>query len=339
MLKEESTILITGCAGFIGSALCKKFLKEGYKVHGIDNISNYYDIKLKKDRLKDISEFVSRYNYDWFFNEISIEDRNSCENLFAKIKPQIVINLAAQAGVRYSISNPSAYFKTNLEGFFNILELCRLNNVKHLVYASSSSIYGSSIDYPFSEDQNANEPLSFYAATKKSNEMMAHSYSNIYKISITGLRFFTVYGPWGRPDMAPMIFAKNIISQKPIPIFNNGQMSRDFTYIEDIVDGTYLCSLKAPSENDKESDGIKEVPHKIFNIGYGNSVNLLEFINLLEDAFKVKAIKKFEPMQIGDVVKTYSNVNKLKDWINFKPKVSIYEGVRDFANWYLDYYS
>ena len=339
MLFKEKLVLITGCAGFIGSALCKRYLKEDYKVIGIDNINSYYDLRLKKDRLRDINAFVTRNNLKWDFHEISIEDKNSCEKLFTKTKPQIVVNLAAQAGVRYSIVNPTAYFKSNMDGFFNILELCRLNNVEHLVYASSSSIYGSSSEYPFSENQHANQPLSFYAATKKSNEMMAHAFSNIYKIPITGLRYFTVYGPWGRPDMAPMIFAKNLISKKPISVFNNGQMSRDFTFIDDIIEGTYLCSLKIPS-SDKSDDGVLEnPPHKVFNIGYGTSVNLLEFINLLEEAFKVKAIKKFERMQIGDVVKTYANVNKLKDWIKFQPKVSIYEGVRDFANWYLDYYS
>ncbi len=338
MVKEENTILITGCAGFIGAALCKRFLKDGYEVFGIDNINDYYDIKLKKDRLKNISKFAISNNCRWFFHEISLENREKCANLFSKIRPRIVVNLAAQAGVRYSIKNPSAYFRTNLEGFFNILDLCRLNNVEHLIYASSSSIYGASLDYPFSEDQKANEPLSFYASTKKSNEMMAHSFSNIYKIPITGLRYFTVYGPWGRPDMAPMIFAKNITSKKPISIFNNGEMSRDFTFIDDIVEGTYLCSLKAPSKN-KKFGNHEHVPHEIFNIGYGNSVNLLEFINMLEDSLNIKAIKVFEPIQKGDVVKTYANIKKLNDWIKFKPKISIDEGVKHFANWYLNYFA
>ena len=339
MLKKEGNILITGCAGFIGAALCKRFLKDGYVVLGIDNINNYYDVKLKKDRLESIYEFALRNNLRWVFNEISIEDRESLENLFSRIKPKLVINLAAQAGVRYSILNPLTYFKANLEGFFNILDLCRLNNVEHLVYASSSSIYGSSSNYPFSEEQNANEPLSFYAGTKKSNEMMAHSFSNIYKIPMTGLRYFTVYGPWGRPDMAPMIFAKNIISNKPISVFNNGEMSRDFTYIDDIVEATFLCSLKTPTQKNQKLKKNDYVPHKIFNIGYGSTVNLLEFINLLEDALQKKAIKVFEPMQEGDVVKTFANIEKLKDWIQFQPKVSIEEGVRNFANWYLNYFA
>tara|TARA_B100001248_G_C27398278_1_gene467513 strand:- start:1156 stop:2175 length:1020 start_codon:yes stop_codon:yes gene_type:complete len=339
MLKKEGFILITGCAGFIGAALCKRFLKDGYEVFGIDNINDYYDVKLKKDRLESIYDFASRHNTRWVFNEISIEDRESFEKLFNRIKPKIVINLAAQAGVRYSILNPHTYFKANLEGFFNILDLCRLNNVEHLVYASSSSIYGSNSNYPFSEEQNSNEPLSFYAGTKKSNEMMAHSFSNIYKIPMTGLRYFTVYGPWGRPDMAPMIFAKNIILKKPISVFNNGRMSRDFTYIDDIVEATFLCSLKTPTQKNEKLNKNVNVPHKIFNIGYGSSVNLLEFINLLEDALQIKAIKVFEPMQEGDVVKTFANIEKLKDWIQFQPKVSIKEGVRNFANWYLNYFA
>tara|TARA_B100000242_G_C43053834_1_gene492616 strand:+ start:964 stop:1983 length:1020 start_codon:yes stop_codon:yes gene_type:complete len=339
MPNKEDIILITGCAGFIGSALCKRYLKEGYKVFGIDNINNYYDLKLKKDRLRDVTEFVARNNSRWSFHEISLEDRNSFEKLFLKIRPNIVVNLAAQAGVRYSISNPKAYFKSNMEGFFNVLELCRLNNVKHLVYASSSSIYGASLEYPFSEIQNSNQPKSFYAATKKSNEMMAHAFSNIYKIPMTGLRYFTVYGPWGRPDMAPMIFAKNLISKKPISVFNNGEMSRDFTFIDDIVEGTYLCSIKIPSQDICAIGEFEKAPHKIFNIGYGKPINLLDFINILENTFNIKAIKKYEPMQKGDVVKTYANINKLKDWINFQPKVSIDEGIKNFAKWYLDYYT
>ena len=339
MYKKKKIILITGCAGFIGASLCKKYLKEGHKVFGIDNLNSYYDLKLKKDRLEDIKQFVERNNAGWDFHETLLEDRQSCEKLFVKYKPQIVVNLAAQAGVRYSISNPKAYFKSNMEGFFNILELCRLNNIEHLVYASSSSIYGSSLEYPFSENQCANKPLSFYAATKKSNEMMAHAFSNIYKIPITGLRYFTVYGPWGRPDMAPMIFAKNLISKKPISVFNNGQMSRDFTFIDDIVEGTYLCSFKIPSAKKTESDVFYNAPYKVFNIGYGQPVNLLEFINLLESAFNLKAIKKYEPMQKGDVIKTYANIDKLKEWIKFEPRISIYDGVKKFANWYLDYYS
>ena len=338
MYNEKKLILITGCAGFIGASLCKRYLKEGHKVFGIDNLNSYYDLRLKKDRLEDINQFVVRNNCEWDFHETNLEDIQSCEKIFIKNKPQIVVNLAAQAGVRYSISNPKAYFKSNMEGFFNILELCRLNNIEHLVYASSSSIYGSTLEYPFSENQCANKPLSFYAATKKSNEMMAHAFSNIYKIPMTGLRYFTVYGPWGRPDMAPMIFAKNLISKKPISVFNNGQMSRDFTFIDDIVEGTYLCSLKIPSANQKESDVIDSAPHKIFNIGYGKPVNLLEFINLLESAFNLKAIKKYEPMQKGDVIKTFANIDKLKEWIKFEPSVSIYDGVEKFAKWYLDYY-
>ena len=336
--EERRIILLTGCAGFIGAALTKKFLKEGYKVIGIDNLNKYYDVKLKNDRLKDISDLVETNKFNWQFFDISLEDEKSLKDLFFKFKPQIVINMAAQAGVRYSIENPESYFRSNQEGFFNILNLCKQLDVEHLVYASSSSVYGSSDIYPFTEDQSANEPLSFYAATKKSNEIMAHAFSNIYKMSITGLRFFTVYGPWGRPDMAPMIFSKKILSKQPISVFNFGDMSRDFTYISDIINATFLCSLKPPQKVDKLKKNYKKNLHNIFNVGYGQPVSLLKFINLLEDAFSIKAIKSFEPIPKGDVIKTYANTKKLEDWIRYKPKISIEEGVEIFVNWYRNYF-
>jgi len=258
--------------------------------------------------------------------------------IFLETKPQIVVNLAAQAGVRYSIVNPSSYVKSNLLGFSNILELCQTNDVRHLVYASSSSVYGANKEYPFSEEQKVDTPLSFYAATKISNEMMAHAYSNIYNLPITGLRFFTVYGPWGRPDMAPMIFANSILQKKPISVFNHGNMSRDFTFISDIIEGTYLCCLKVPSPEDKYKSGKPSILHRIFNIGNGNPVKLLDFVELLEEALSIKANKVFENMQPGDVESTYASTQNLEDWISYRPLVPIKEGVNKFANWYLDYY-
>ena len=338
MNKYEKVVLITGCAGFIGAALSKRFLAANYKVIGIDNLNNYYDIKLKYDRLKDIENFIKDRKNLWEFFKVSIENIVEIKDIFIKNKPNIVINLAAQAGVRFSIDNPASYVKSNLNGFFNILENCKDNNVEHLVYASSSSVYGGNDDYPFSENQKINRPLSFYAATKISNEMMAYSYSNIYNIPISGLRFFTVYGPWGRPDMAPMIFSKKIFLREPISIFNYGKMSRDFTFIEDIVEGTFLCALKEPKNNEKINSKFK-VPNKIFNIGFGKPIMLNYFIELLEENLSIKAIKKFEPIQPGDVKKTFSDTHLLEEWIGYKPKISVEEGVRRFANWFLKYYS
>ena len=335
----EKVVLITGCAGFIGAALSKKFLLENYKVIGIDNLNNYYDRKLKYDRLEDIKSSTKNKINFWEFCEISIDSNKEIENVFRKNKPNIVVNLAAQAGVRFSIESPSSYVKSNINGFFNILECCKKYEVEHLVYASSSSVYGGTNEYPFSEKQIIDKPLSFYAATKISNEMMAFSYSNIYDLPITGLRFFTVYGPWGRPDMAPMIFSKKIFSKEPISIFNFGNMSRDFTFIEDIVEGTFLCALKAPVKISSTDKSISNVPNKIFNIGFGKPINLNYFIELLEDALSIKAIKKYEPIQPGDVEKTFSNTNLLEEWIKYRPRISIEEGVKKFASWFLDYYS
>ncbi len=335
----NNIILITGCAGFIGSALTKKFIKKGFRVFGIDNLNNYYDINLKNNRLKNIQKSLSGHEKLWKFFQISLEDKKALDKLFLEIKPNIVINLAAQAGVRYSIENPDSYFNSNLIGFFNILENCKIHNINHLVYASSSSVYGANYQYPFKENQKINMPLSFYAATKISNEMMAFSYSNVYKIPITGLRYFTVYGPWGRPDMAPMIFSKKILSKQPISVFNYGKMKRDFTFIDDIVEGTYLCSLKPPKNNSKSNNYESKIPNKIFNIGYGNPVDIEYFIELLERELSVKAIKKYEPIQIGDVEETFADTSQLEEWIGYKPKVSIEKGVIEFAKWYKDYNS
>jgi UDP-glucuronate 4-epimerase len=338
MMQNNETVLITGAAGFIGSFLVKRFLKSGYKVIGIDNINSYYDKNLKLKRLKNIKEYAIKNNFNWLFYKSNIEDKNYMRQIFLDKKPQIVVNLAAQAGVRYSIVNPYSYVESNLLGFSNILDLCQTHDVKHLVYASSSSVYGANKEFPFSEEQKVDTPLSFYAATKISNEMMAHAYSNIYNLPITGLRFFTVYGPWGRPDMAPMIFADKILQKKPITVFNHGNMSRDFTFISDIIEGTYLCCLKVPTPNDDYKLGKPSIPHRIFNIGNGNPVKLLDFVELLEEALSIKATKVFENIQPGDVESTYASTQNLEDWIGYRPLVTIKEGVNKFANWYLDYY-
>jgi UDP-glucuronate 4-epimerase len=338
MMQNNETVLITGAAGFIGSFLVKRFLKSGYKVIGIDNINSYYDKNLKLKRLKNIKEYAIKNNFNWLFYKSNIEDKNYMRQIFLDNKPQIVVNLAAQAGVRYSIVNPYSYVESNLLGFSNILDLCQTHDVKHLVYASSSSVYGANKEFPFSEEQKVDTPLSFYAATKISNEMMAHAYSNIYNLPITGLRFFTVYGPWGRPDMAPMIFADKILQKKPITVFNHGNMSRDFTFISDIIEGTYLCCLKVPTPNDDYKLGKPSIPHRIFNIGNGNPVKLLDFVELLEEALSIKATKVFENIQPGDVESTYASTQNLEDWIGYRPLVTIKEGVNKFANWYLDYY-
>ena len=338
MQNKYKAVLITGAAGFIGSTLVKKFLINGYSVFGIDNLNSYYDIKLKEERLRDIDDFSMKNKGKWKFFKASIDDKVSMESIFKKISPDVVVNLAAQAGVRYSIENPSSYVQSNLVGFSVILELSNIFNVKHIVYASSSSVYGGNNDFPFSENQKVNNPLSFYASTKISNEMMANAYSYIFKIPITGLRFFTVYGPWGRPDMAPMIFAKNIFSKKPISIYNHGKMSRDFTFISDIVEATYLCCLKPPNIIKNTGDSSSSNLHKIFNVGNGQPVNLLRFIDLIENALSIKAIKSFEEIQPGDVEKTFSDTTLLNSWINYQPKIGIEEGVNIFVKWFLNYY-
>ena len=341
---SDLNIVITGVAGFIGSALAQKFLKESYSVIGIDNLNSYYDINLKKARLKIISNLAESNKKNWSFFESSIEDYQSLKNIFQKLNGEIIlINLAAQAGVRYSIENPNSYIQSNLVGFANILEITRRFNISNLIYASSSSVYGLNANHPYNEKHPVNHPMSLYAATKKSNELMAHSYSNLYDIKATGLRFFTVYGPWGRPDMAPMIFANAILNKKPINIFNNGIMKRDFTYIDDIVESTYLCSLKSAKSNKNfnyiEPDpSTSSAPHMILNIGGGKPIELLYFINLLEEAFQSKAIKNFLPMQQGEVQNTSANTDLLEKWINYKPRVSIEKGIIYFAEWYKNYF-
>ena len=342
MSSKEGPILITGAAGFIGAALVKRFLNFGSIVIGIDNLNNYYEKNLKLDRLKNIEENLKDKNL-WKFNEISITQKDKLKEIMIESKPRIIINLAAQAGVRYSLTNPQEYINTNLLGFSNVLDMCKEFEIEHLIYASSSSVYGGNNQFPFKEDQKVDNPISLYAATKISNELMANSYSHLYKIPSTGLRFFTVYGPWGRPDMAPMIFAKSIFQKKPINVFNYGKMQRDFTFINDIVEGIFRCCFKKPElhngdKNVSQNEGLFSSPHKIFNIGNSKPIELLEFIELLEKNIGNKAIKNFTEIQSGDVIKTYANTEKLQNWIDYSPSTSIEDGVKLFIDWYKNYY-
>jgi UDP-glucuronate 4-epimerase len=331
-------ILVTGAAGFIGYHLCKRLLDSGEQVTGLDNLNHYYEVGLKQDRLK-LLEPLNGFT----FVKASLEDRDELNKLFARANFDVVVNLAGQAGVRYSLQNPHAYIDSNIVGFMNILEGCRNHGVGHLVYASSSSVYGANTRMPFSIHQNVDHPLSLYAATKKANELMAHTYSSLYGIPTTGLRFFTVYGPWGRPDMAPFLFARAIMEGKPIDVFNSGMMRRDFTYIDDIVEGVARVVDKIPEANpdwnpDAPDPGTSYAPYRIYNIGNNNPVELLRFIELLEDSIGKKAIKNLLPMQKGDVTATYADISDLMRDVSFKPSVSIEEGVRLFIEWYRNYY-
>ncbi|MBI96823.1 capsular biosynthesis protein CpsI [bacterium] len=336
-------ILVTGAAGFIGAALSKRFLVKGENVIGIDNLNSYYDPVLKKDRLQEIEKISNSSSGNWKFYKTSIEDEPSLEKVFQANSPDVVINLAAQAGVRYSITNPSSYTQSNLVGFSNLLEQCRKTSVENLIFASSSSVYGGNKKLPFNEYDSVNHPVSFYAATKKANELMAHSYSHLYQLPCTGLRFFTVYGPWGRPDMAPMIFANSIVNNKPINVFNFGKMKRDFTYIDDIVEGVYRCAYK-PAYTNHNFDNLNPdqsssfAPYRIFNIGNSQPIDLMKFIQVLEKSLKKKAKINLEPIQPGDVEATVANTDLLEDWINFRPKTLIEIGVEKFAEWYIDYH-
>lgn len=331
-------ILVTGSAGFIGFHLAKKIIKQGYHVVGIDNLNEYYDIKLKQDRLKILNQ-----NENFRFFQIDLVDYEALTQLFKKYNFTYVVNLAAQAGVRYSLTNPHAYLESNLRGFLNILETCRHSRIKHLVYASSSSVYGANKNFPFTVHQNVDHPLSLYAASKKSNELMAHSYSSLYDLPTTGLRFFTVYGPYGRPDMALFLFTKSILENKPIEVFNNGKMIRDFTYIDDIVEGIAriipLIAKPNPQWNGLEPDPATSfAPYRIYNIGNNKPVHLDQFIEVIENKLGKKAIKKLMPMQDGDVPETSADVSDLMRDANFKPSTSIEFGVSQFIDWYLDYY-
>jgi len=331
-------IIVTGTAGFIGAAVVKKLLERGDKVYGIDNENDYYDISLKKDRLK---QFVDSKNYTHIVGDIS--NFSKVNKLFDMAQPWGVINLAAQAGVRYSIENPKAYIDSNLVGFHNILEAAKEKNVKHLVYASSSSVYGSNTKIPFSIHDNVDHPLSLYAATKKSNELTAHAYSNIFQIPTTGLRFFTVYGPWGRPDMALFKFTKDIINGNKIKVFNYGNHLRDFTYIDDIVEGV-IRVLDSPAKSNNLWDGenpdpgTSTAPWRVYNIGNNNPVNLGEFIETIEKNLGIEADKELLPLQLGDVPNTYADVDDLVSEFDYKPSTSIQDGVEKFIKWYKEYY-
>jgi UDP-glucuronate 4-epimerase len=331
-------VLVTGAAGFIGSALSLRLLERGDTVIGIDNHNNYYDPDLKEARL---TRQVSHTNYTHL--RIDLADRKAMEECFATYKPQRVVNLAAQAGVRYSIENPLAYIESNIVGFAHILEGCRHNGVEHLVYASSSSVYGANTTMPFSVHHNVDHPLSLYAASKKSNELMAHTYSHLYSLPTTGLRFFTVYGPWGRPDMALFKFTKAMIDGKPIQVFNHGKHRRDFTYIDDIVEGVIRVldrpALHNPNWNgDKPDPGTSQAPWRVYNIGNNSPVELMDFIGALESALGKKAAMELLPLQAGDVPDTYADVEDLVDQFQYKPATSVHDGVARFVAWYRDYF-
>lgn len=333
-----SKILVTGAAGFIGFFLCKQLLAQGEEVIGLDNLNDYYDVILKQARLGQLTD-----KDNFLFYQLDLADRQGMAQLFADIKPDRVLHMAAQAGVRYSLTNPHAYVDCNLVGFMNILEGCRYSGVKHLVYASSSSVYGSNKKMPFSVHDNVDHPVSLYAATKKANELMAHTYSHLYSLPTTGLRFFTVYGPWGRPDMALFLFTKAILEGRAIDVFNYGKMRRDFTYIDDITEGVLRVANNIPSPNPDWSGydpdpGISAAPYKIYNIGNNKPVELGYFIEVLEDCLGTKAVKNLLPMQPGDVPETYANIDDLQKDVGFKPSTSIEVGIPRFVEWYRSFY-
>ena len=325
-------VLLTGVAGFIGYHVALKLLARGDTVIGVDNLNDYYDVRLKQARLADIEAHQNAKNFS--FIKLDLAENAATQQLFAHEKPDSVIHLAAQAGVRYSLENPHAYISSNIVAFTNILEACRAIKPQHLVYASSSSVYGGNTKLPFSEDDSVDHPVSLYAATKKANELMAHTYSHLYGLPTTGLRFFTVYGPWGRPDMSPFLFADAIINNKPIKVFNHGDMMRDFTYIDDIVEGVIRVVDKpaTPSTN-------SGAPYRVFNIGNNKPEQLMDFIGLLESAIGKTAQKVFLPMQAGDVKATYADTSALEAWVGFKPYTPLNEGVGKFVNWYCQFYS
>ena len=330
--------LVTGAAGFIGSHLCRRLLDDGHRVVGLDNYNDYYDVQLKRDRMAQLE------GHDRFRGlEMDLKDREIVEALFAGGAFDVVLHLAAQAGVRYSITHPHAYAVSNVVGFINVLEGCRHGDVRHLVYASSSSVYGANTTMPFSESHNVDHPVSLYAASKKANELMAHSYSHLYSLPTTGLRFFTVYGPWGRPDMAYFKFAKSILAGDPIDVYNMGKMARDFTYVDDIVEGVTGTMTRPPEGDASWSSDAPDpsgslAPYRVYNIGNNEPVDLLTFIETLEDALGVEAHKNLLPMQPGDVIKTYADVSALKGMTGFHPSTSLEDGLKRFVEWYRDYY-
>ena len=342
-MDSKESILITGAGGFIGFHICKELLKNNLSIIGFDNINSYYDINLKKNRIKNLKTFTNSKNCSFTFFQENLEDFKSLEAVFNKYNPKVVIHLAAQAGVRYSLKNPNAYINSNILGFINILECCRKYPVKNLIYASSSSVYGGNIKTPFSESDSVDHPVSLYAATKKANELMAHTYSHLYKIPSIGLRFFTVYGPWGRPDMAPMLFTKSIINDEPINIYNYGKMYRDFTYISDIIEIIIRLIDKPPKENKKYLNIQPEpylswAPYQIFNIGNSNPIDLEKFIYTLEIELDKTAIKNYIEIQPGEVEKTFADTSLITKITGFKPNTSIELGIKKFVQWYKNYY-
>ena len=337
------SILVTGAAGFIGFHITKRLLKDGFNVVGLDNINSYYDVNLKRARLNILNEFSKNLSNKFNFLEIDIKNNESLKKCFEKYDCRVVINLAAQAGVRYSLENPSSYIDSNIVGFSNILENCRHNKVEHLIYASSSSVYGGNKKQPFMEDHNVDHPVSLYAASKKANELMAHTYSHLFNLPTTGLRFFTVYGPWGRPDMALFLFTKAIFENKPIQIFNHGEMTRDFTFIDDITESlSRIVQKKATSDSsfDLYNPNPKKswAPYRIFNIGNSNPTKLMDFIFAIEEKIGKNAIKNYEEIQPGDVSSTFAETESLQKWIGFKPNTSIKDGIDKFVDWYKEYY-
>ncbi len=346
-------VLLTGVAGFIGFHVAKKLTNEGFEILGIDNINSYYDVDLKLSRLNELGiksslisddDLILSENYNNFsFIKIDLSDKSSVLRSFEKFKPDIVIHLAAQAGVRYSLDHPEKYLESNIHGFLNILESIRANPIKHLIFASSSSVYGLNKEIPFKTTDHTDHPISLYAATKKSNEMMAHTYSHLFNIPMTGLRFFTVYGPWGRPDMAMFIFTKNILEGKEIKVYNNGDMSRDFTYVSDIVESIKRLIEKAPSSSKENADlnlapNKSTAPFQLFNIGYNQPTKLLDFVKAIEKHTGKKAKINYQPLQPGDVENTYADVSDLYQYINFKPQVGVDDGVKRTIDWYRIYF-
>lgn len=338
-MSKPQRVLVTGAAGFIGFHLSKRLCKEGYQVVGLDNLNDYYDVGLKKSRL-DILLKAPCFS----FQQTDLTNKEGIFNLFSDQQFDYVVNLAAQAGVRYSLINPYAYLESNLHGFLNILEACRHNQVKHLIYASSSSVYGANTKMPFSVHHNVDHPISLYAASKKSNELMAHTYSALFNLPTTGLRFFTVYGSYGRPDMALFIFTKAILEGKPIDVYNHGKMRRDFTYIDDIVEGIFRIIPNIPQPNtnwngNQPDPATSFAPYKIYNIGNNKPVELMHFISVLEDKLRKKAVKNMLPIQEGDVPATFADIDDLTRDVGFKPETTIEEGIGHFVDWYREYYN
>jgi UDP-glucuronate 4-epimerase len=331
-------ILLSGAAGFIGMHAALRLLERGDEVVGVDNLNDYYEVSLKEARLARLQAFPK-----FTFRKLSVEDKEGMAKVFADEKPQRVIHLAAQAGVRYSLTNPHAYVDANVQGFLNILEGCRHNAVEHLVFASSSSVYGGNTRMPFSEHQNIDHPVSLYAATKKANELMAHTYSHLFRLPTTGLRFFTVYGPWGRPDMALFLFTRAMLEGRPIDVFNNGQMVRDFTYVDDIVEGVIRvldkpATVSATFDASAPDPATSNAPYRVFNIGNSNPTPLMDYIRAIEGALGVEAKKNFMPLQPGDVPATSADTSELEAWVGFRPNTPVETGVKRFVDWYLRHY-